>query len=100
MADTGKMERLFERCTSTPLLRKFGEGSRPTMVFPGLGDPDGIAEQVGLYIDLLEERVEECHGLTDAAEKRLAYVMGEVRRAHTSLDGAIKGAEVKDGEGR
>ena len=90
MPDTGKMKRLFERCTTN-----YSFSKKPTMDYPE-GDLDGAAEQISLYVKLLEERQNEAHEIVERAEEKLAYVVGEARRAHKSLEGALKGANVAD----
>lgn len=85
MPDTGKMKRLFNDCvTGLP-------GMDPTMDYPE-GDLDGIAEQILLRIDRLEVDLEKQQEIIRGAERRVAYVVGEVRRAQKSLDGALKGS--------
>lgn len=93
VVDTGKLKRLFHQCTESLLSGNVGEAAE-TMIYPE-GDLDGISEQISLYLDVVKANMDEAHSIADQAEKQTAYIMGEVRRAHKSLDGALKGEKAR-----
>lgn len=84
MADTGKLKRLFERCTKNVLL---GENAHMDY-YPG--DLDGIAEQIRLYVEGTTKDLNETIKRAELAERRVAESMGAIRRAHAILGTMLK----------
>lgn len=82
MPDTGKMKRLFEKCTSSIM-------ASTQMDYPE-GDLDGVAEQLGLFIEECEERVSEAEKRAHINEKKFAQVMRDVRTAHSYLKRVVE----------
>lgn len=89
MSDTGKMKKLFKRCTSSII--------EDPLSYPE-GDLDSIAEQISLRLDALEKCSQESDDATMVSDRRVAKMKGILRRAYDLLGHALNVGQVSEGE--